>query len=172
MFREKVINHPKLLEVGVAKYLNVSELPPPYPSRLTGGQQGQGHGVVLHVQGEEFWFVNLTHTSPVLNRTLSRTKYQSLGLTLLNARSSFFFFLCLPFIANIFPWNAKIDCIWYLITKRKPARLLHSCEYDMMFGKFLYEFFALDGSMGVQTERLMVNYIIKQNALLGWWWIK
>ena len=28
MFREKVINHPKLLEVGVAKYLKVSELPP------------------------------------------------------------------------------------------------------------------------------------------------
>jgi len=25
MFREKVINHPKLLEVGVAKYLKVSE---------------------------------------------------------------------------------------------------------------------------------------------------
>ena len=28
MFREKVINHPKLIEVGVAKYLKVSECPP------------------------------------------------------------------------------------------------------------------------------------------------
>ena len=48
MFREKVINHPKLLEVGVARSQN--DLP--YPSRLTGGRRGQGHGVVLHVQGE------------------------------------------------------------------------------------------------------------------------
>ena len=31
-----------------------SQYDPPYPSRLTGGQHGQGHGVVLHVQGEEF----------------------------------------------------------------------------------------------------------------------
>ena len=57
MFREKVINQPKPLEVGVA--------PSPYPSRLTGGQRDQGHGVVQHVQG----FVNLTHPSPVLNQT-------------------------------------------------------------------------------------------------------
>ena len=31
-----------------------SQYDPPYPSRLTGGQQGQGHGVVLHVQGEVY----------------------------------------------------------------------------------------------------------------------
>ena len=46
-----------------------SQNDPPYPSRLTGGQQGQGHGVVQHVQGEgyQFLFVNLTHPSPDLN---------------------------------------------------------------------------------------------------------
>ena len=37
-----------------------------------------------------FWFVSLTHPSLVLNQTQSSTKYQSLGLTLLNARSSLF----------------------------------------------------------------------------------
>ena len=32
MFTEKVINHPNLLEVGVAKYLRMT---PPYPSSWT-----------------------------------------------------------------------------------------------------------------------------------------
>ena len=37
--------------------------------------------------------VSLTHPNPVLNRTKSRSKYQSLGLTLLNARSSWLLWL-------------------------------------------------------------------------------
>ena len=78
-----------------------------------GGQQDQGPEVVLHVQEEVYqptltlksrvagtkndshdsfnkkcWIVSLSHPSSVLTRTYSRTKYQSLGLTLLNARSS------------------------------------------------------------------------------------
>ena len=34
---------------------------PTHPSRLTGGQQGQGHGVVLHVHGEG-------HQPPITSR--------------------------------------------------------------------------------------------------------
>ena len=33
-----------------------SQYDPLYPSRLTGGQRGQGHGVVLHVQEEGYQF--------------------------------------------------------------------------------------------------------------------
>ena len=57
---------------------------PPNPSRWTGGpggQQDQGHGIVLHDQGEEYQqpitsksgssldLVSLTYPNPVLNRT-------------------------------------------------------------------------------------------------------
>ena len=37
-----------------------------------------------------FYMISHSYDNPVLNRTKSRTKYQSLGLTLLNARSSNF----------------------------------------------------------------------------------
>ena len=99
-----------------------SQYDPLYPSRWSvgpGGQRDQEHGVVLHVQGEGYQphitfrsgssqvpkglrisavlsnpdLISLSYPNPVLNRTKSRTKYQSVGLTLLNARSSFIFIL-------------------------------------------------------------------------------
>ena len=36
--------------------------------------------------------ISLSYLNPVLNQTKSRTKYQSLGLTLLNARSSYYYY--------------------------------------------------------------------------------
>ena len=76
---------------------------------VPGGQWDEGHEVVLHVQEEvyqstltlkrriagdqeRFWFVSLSHAGSILTWTYSRTKYQSLGLTLLNTRSSQHFF--------------------------------------------------------------------------------
>ena len=59
--------------------------------------QDKCHELVVHDrQGEEYQqpitssydLVRLAHPKPVLNRTKSRSKCQSLGLTLLNARSS------------------------------------------------------------------------------------
>ena len=81
----------------------------PAKKNSPGGQWDQGPWVVLHVQEEvyqsnltlkrriagdqeRFWFVSLSHPGSVLAQTYSRTKYQSLGLTLLNARSSLFYY--------------------------------------------------------------------------------
>ena len=88
------------------------------PKNWPGGQQDQGHEVVLHVQEEvyqltitfrrriagdqKFWFVRLTHPSSVLTQTKSSTKYQSLGLTLLNARSS-----CVLFLDALYIWEGR-----------------------------------------------------------------
>ena len=69
---------------------------PPYPFRRSvgpGGQRDQEHQVVLHDQGEEYQqpitSISLSYPNPVMNQTKSRSKYPSLGLTLLNARSNF-----------------------------------------------------------------------------------
>ena len=55
----------------------------------------------------EGYIVSLTHPSSVLN-TKSRTKYQSLGLTLLNARSSCIF-------SYIRGWGIQMQCNKYYI---------------------------------------------------------
>ena len=74
-------------EKGPPKHIQVAGGP--------GGQEDQGHGVVLQDQGEEYQqpinSISLSYSDYVLNRTKLRSKYQSLGLTLLNARSSFIY---------------------------------------------------------------------------------
>ena len=54
-----------------------SQYDPPYPSRWSvgpGGQQDQGHGVVLHVQGEGY-------QPPITFRSGSSQVPQGLGMT-------------------------------------------------------------------------------------------
>ena len=109
-----------------------------------GGQQDKGPEVVLHVQEEVyqstltlkrrvagdqewFWFVSLSHPSSVLTWIQSRTKYQSLGLTLLNARSSIF--SCVQGCSQIKylrkVWNWVCAAVWWWKIKHlKPLESL------------------------------------------------
>ena len=81
MIRKKDINHPTS-RTEIAKYIKVSVWPP-LPTRVdrwTVRSRTWGSSTI--------YMISHSYPNPVLSQTKSWTKYQSLGLTLLNARSS------------------------------------------------------------------------------------
>ena len=92
-------------EHGVVLHVQEEGYQLPQTSRTESSKVPQGLSMTLLPTKADRWtlrsrtwgsstMISHSYPNPVLNRTESRTKYQSLGLTLLNARSSFQLIFC------------------------------------------------------------------------------